>query len=197
MRAVSFRATVDRKIERCLLGEFQYSPLRRLAELFLPLSPDGVIPPRGKCAAIDHRELDQLIDRLEIEIAHHGGHGKGKLAVTYAAFEDYRIDRHAIAPALRELVALGFIEITEEGRAGNREYCRPAKYRLTYRPTGRARETNEWQHCTTTLEGAEQIVRAARKSVAAPRRQKQKTGGGKRHVSVGETPTENPAFSVG
>jgi hypothetical protein len=139
----------------------------------------------------------RILDRLEIEIAHHGGHGNGKLAVSYAALEEYGIDRHAIAPALRELVALGFLEITEEGRAGNREYRRPAKYRLTYRPTGRARETNEWQHIAITTEGAERIVRAARKSDAAPRRQKQKTSGGKRRVSVGETPTEDPAFSVG
>jgi hypothetical protein len=139
----------------------------------------------------------RILDRLEIEIAHHGGHGNGKLAVTYAALEDYRIDRHAIAPALRELVALGFLEITEEGRAGNREYRRPAKYRLTYRPTGRARETNEWQHIVTTIEGAERLARAARKPVAAPRHQKQKTSGGKRRVSVGKTPHWRPGIFGG
>ena len=138
----------------------------------------------------------RILDRLEIEIAHHGGHGNGKLAVTYAAFEEYGLHRHAIAPALRELVALGFLEITEEGRAGNREYRRAAKYRLTHRPTGRARETNEWQRIATTVEGAERIARAARKGVAAGRRRKQKTSGGKRHVSVAETTTEDPAFSV-
>jgi hypothetical protein len=36
------------------------------------------------------------------------------------------VHRHAIAPALRELASLGFIEITEEGRAGNRDFYTPA-----------------------------------------------------------------------
>src|SRR5262249_26631794 len=34
----------------------------------------------------------------------------------------YGIDRHAIGPAIRELVALGFVEITEHGRAGNADW---------------------------------------------------------------------------
>ena len=43
----------------------------------------------------------------------------GKLPITFEQFEEYGMDRDAIAPALRELEALGLIEITERGCAGN------------------------------------------------------------------------------
>jgi hypothetical protein len=85
----------------------------------------------------------RILARLEIELGHHGGNDNGKLPLTYTEFEQYGIRRHAIAPALRELQALGFIEITEQGRAGNREFRRPNKYRITYRHIGRADPTNE------------------------------------------------------
>jgi hypothetical protein len=49
----------------------------------------------------------RVLDRLEIELAHHGGMDKGRLPVTYDDFQRYGIDRHAIAPAIRELIAPG------------------------------------------------------------------------------------------
>jgi len=63
------------------------------------------------------RAAHQVLTRIEIEHAHHGGKDNGRLPVTSAQFVEYGIHRHAIAPAIRELVALGFIEITREGRA--------------------------------------------------------------------------------
>jgi hypothetical protein len=54
----------------------------------------------------------KILDRLEIEHAHHGGNDNGKLPCTYEHFFEYGVHRHSIAPALRELEALGFIEIT-------------------------------------------------------------------------------------
>src|SRR5215207_1251987 len=59
----------------------------------------------------------RTLSRIEIELGHHGGHENGSLPVTYDQFVEYGIHRHAIGPALRELVALGFIEITEPGVA--------------------------------------------------------------------------------
>ena len=76
-------------------------------------------------------------------------------------FEFYGIRRHAIAPALRELQALGFIEITEHGRAGNREFRRPNEFRITYRHVARADPTNEWRHIKTD-EQAIEISKTAR-----------------------------------
>src|SRR3954447_8490439 len=73
----------------------------------------------------------RILDRLEIELAHHGGNDNGSLPCTFDHFTEYGIDRHSIAPALRELEALKFIAITERGRAGNAEYRRPHHFLLT------------------------------------------------------------------
>src|SRR3954449_7071142 len=64
----------------------------------------------------------RVLSRIEVELGHHGGTDNGKLPVTYADFQRYGIDRDAIAPAIREAAALGFIEITQAGRAGNAEH---------------------------------------------------------------------------
>ena len=110
-------------------------------------------------------------------------------------FVQYGMDRHAVAPAIRECCALGFLEVTELGRAGNAEFRQPSKYRLTYRHVDRANATNEWQRIHT-VEEAEQIAWAARRSAAAASR-KRKTSGGRCHVSVGETHTETAKTPMG
>ena len=63
--------------------------------------------------------------------------------VTYDDFEAYGIHRHCIKDAIAELVALGFIEVTHAGRAGNAEYRAPNIFDLTYvTPTGNRQHTN-------------------------------------------------------
>src|SRR5262249_21932178 len=103
----------------------------------------------------------RVLDRIEIEHADHGGNENGRLPVTYDDFELYGIHRHAIAPAIRETVALGFAEITERGRAGNAEFRSPHKFRLTYLRVGRAPTTDEWQRIKTAEE-AQARAKAAR-----------------------------------
>jgi hypothetical protein len=118
----------------------------------------------------------RALSRIEIEHMHHGGKENGQLPVTYDHFEEYGIHRHAIAPALRELEALGFIEITEHGVAGNADHGTPNRFRLTYVHVGRALATNEWRRIRT-IEEAEAIAKAARMPVKEPRKsrvQKQK-----------------------
>jgi hypothetical protein len=134
----------------------------------------------------------RILARLEIELAHHGGKDNGRLPVTFDNFQKYGIDRHAIAPAIRECEALGFIEITERGRAGNAEFRLPSQYRLTYRHTGDDAATDEWRRIHTN-EDAETIARQAR----ATRPKKQKSNGGIRHLSVGEMRTESNPHPVG
>jgi hypothetical protein len=105
----------------------------------------------------------RIIDRLEIELAHHAGTDNGKLPCTFDHFAEYGIDRHSIAPALRELAALKFIEITEHGRAGNAEYRRPNLFRLNYRHVDRAMATDEWRTIKTEVE-ARMLAKTARKA---------------------------------
>lgn len=109
----------------------------------------------------------RVLDRLEIELAHHGGMDNGRLPVTFDDFWRYGIDRHAIAPAIRELVALGFIEVTERGRAGNAEWRTPNRFRLTYKQTKSEDATHEWKRIQTA-EQASVKANEARKRILAP-----------------------------
>ena len=101
----------------------------------------------------------RLLDRLEIEHASHGGAENGRLPVTYEQFHQYGIHRHSIGPAIREVVALGFVEITQAGRAGNAEFRSPNYFRLTYLST-KADPTDEWEKIREN--DAEAIARVAR-----------------------------------
>jgi hypothetical protein len=112
----------------------------------------------------------RVLSRIEVELARHGGTDNGKLPVTFDNFESYGIERHAIAPAIRELVALGFIEITERGRGGNAEFRTPNKYRITYRDARGVEGdgSHEWRQ-VQSLQQALDLARAARK---APKKQR-------------------------
>ena len=105
----------------------------------------------------------KVLDRVEIELAHHGGKDNGRLPVTYDDFVKYGIHRHSIRPAINELMALGFLEITRKGRAGNAEFRLPHLFRLTYRPSkGVLRDgSHEWRLIKSDGE-AEQVAKAAR-----------------------------------
>ncbi|RVD68837.1 MAG: hypothetical protein E5V62_03010 [Mesorhizobium sp.] len=129
----------------------------------------------------------RVLARLEIEVGQHGGNDNGKLPTTFDQFEEYGIHRHAIAPAIREAVALGFVEITQEGRSGNGEWRRPNLFRLTYRPTELTEPTDDWRKIET-MEAADLLARAARAAS-----EKQNTSGGKRQISV-RKPHHKPDF---
>ena len=63
----------------------------------------------------------RILDRLEIELAHHGDQRRWPLAGHLRYFIEYGIHRHSIAPGLREVVAFGFVEITEHGLSTGRQ----------------------------------------------------------------------------
>jgi hypothetical protein len=105
----------------------------------------------------------RVVERIEIELAHHGGNDNGKLPVTYGDFVEYGIDRDCIAPAIREAEALGFIKVTEHGRGGNADYARPNKFLLTfaYAKSNKYGPSHDWRK-VKTVEQAESIAREAR-----------------------------------
>jgi hypothetical protein len=106
------------------------------------------------------RAAHQVLSRIEIELDKHY-RDNGKLCVTYTQLVEYGIHHNAIAAAIRELVALGFIEITEQGRAGNADWRRPTLFRLTYRHTDNTPATNEWR--SITEDDATMIAKGARR----------------------------------
>jgi hypothetical protein len=135
----------------------------------------------------------RVLDRVEIEMAQHGGTDNGRLPVTYAHFEEYGIHRHAIGPAIREAVALGFLQVTERGRAGNAEFRSPNYFRLTYR---HSKDTagdgsHEWRGIVTMAQAVEIANEARHRRAGVKSRKKQKASAGKRQVSAAENGTEN------
>jgi hypothetical protein len=131
----------------------------------------------------------RVLDRICIELAHHGGNDNGKLPVTYEQFMEYGIDRHTIAPALRELVALGFIEITVKGRHSAGDVRWPNLFRLTcVNCKSTPNPSHEWRRIKTMGE-ARAIAQVARAAKDARVVQKAKTASRKNRTHGGETPT--------
>jgi hypothetical protein len=89
------------------------------------------------------------------------------LPVSYDDFVEYGIHRHSISPGIRELAALGFIEVMRRGRAGNAEYRRASEFRITYRPVASAAPTHEWERITS-LAQAESAAASARSHAPVP-----------------------------
>src|SRR5262249_1777967 len=110
----------------------------------------------------------------------------GRLPVTFNGFVMYGIHRHAISAAIRECTALGFIEVTEQGRAGNAEFRSPNRFRLTYAYAIGLKPTHEWAKIETN-EQAQALFKAGRRPPKADRKtenQCRKTpvfDGGNRH----------------
>jgi hypothetical protein len=141
----------------------------------------------------------RVIARIRIEFGNHGGQDNGELPVTHRDFHKYGIHWSAIAPAVREAAALGWIRITEYGVASNAEFRKPTKFALTHQPVGDAAATNDWARIDS-LQDAETIAAAARKEPARYPRfpKKPKTGlrSGKRISQDPETGSQPNVFEI-
>jgi hypothetical protein len=112
----------------------------------------------------------RVLDRVCIELANHGGNNNGKLPVTYEHFMEYGVHHHAIGPAIRELTALGFLEVTQAGRSGTGETRWPNHFRIPWVVCkSNPQPVHHWRRFKT-LKDAEIIAAAARKASAKPRR---------------------------
>ena len=95
----------------------------------------------------------------------HGGVENGKLPVRFDDFEAYGISEKSVAPAIREVEALGFVRVTVRGRASKSDFGRnPNKFELTY-IRGAAphfsEPTDDWkQH--RTIKEAQKVAEEAR-----------------------------------
>jgi hypothetical protein len=152
---------------------------------FSPRRIDMLSSPAWRALSLSAR---RIIDRISIELMNHGGGDNGHLPVTYDDFEKYGIHRHSIAAGIREAAALGFIEITERGRAGNAEWRRPHLFRLTFARSGNERNdgTHEWKNISD--EDAPLIAAAARENVQV----KTNPSGGKCRFLVAENALKTP-----
>jgi hypothetical protein len=97
---------------------------------------------------------------------------KTKLVATYEQLSRcWGMDEHTVARALRQLKALGFLEVTEEGCAGNADEHQPNLFRLTFLPAEGVAGTgsNEWRQIVP--EDAKRIANEAQRTPGqGPRR---------------------------
>jgi hypothetical protein len=107
----------------------------------------------------------RVLARIQIEHMNHGGVENGKLPVTFDNFEAYGISEKSIAPALREVQALGFVRITERGRPSKSDFGRhPNQFELTYLHSASPHfdaPTDDWKR-HKTLEDARRVAEEAR-----------------------------------
>jgi hypothetical protein len=110
----------------------------------------------------------RVLDRLEIEFAKHGfkPEENGLLPCTYEDFVEYGIHRHAIAPAIRELKALGIARPTRNGSAGNEAHRRPTLFLICCRAAGSDKKTEDGWKRIKSIDEAEAIAKAAREGKA-------------------------------
>jgi hypothetical protein len=84
----------------------------------------------------------RILQVIEIEHMRHGAAENGNLIVTRRHLEKRGIPIKAIAPGLRALEVLGFIEITQRGTAGIGDHAQAHRFRLTY---VQPNPTDEWR----------------------------------------------------
>jgi hypothetical protein len=159
---------------------------RKIGGQYVPHLADLIRSPAWRTLSLSAR---RLLDRVEDEYLRHGGNDNGKLPVTFDDFVRWGLHRHAIAPAMRECVALGVLVITKQGNAGNAEFRSPNLFLLPYLEADTAGQ--KWRRIATDEE-AEAIARVARRAA-----KNQNPSAGFCQVSVPETITENAIFSAG
>ena len=128
--------------------QFAPFPFEMLASpAWLALSPNG----------------RRVVDRLVVEHGRHGGKENGKLPCTYNDFMVAGVRDGSVSDAIREAVALGFVKVTERGRAGNGEFRRAAQYEVAFLNKQGRKPSNEWAAIQTREEAARISAEARRK----------------------------------
>jgi hypothetical protein len=121
----------------------------------------------------------RMLAVIEIEHMRHGGVENGRLIVTRRQFEKRGVPLKAIAPGLRALEILGFIEITERGAAGIGEHAQAHRFRLTYvqpKPTDEWRKHNELARASAEAEAARANANVRARRLGLRGAQKQNAG---------------------
>ena len=139
-----------------------------------------------------------ILSVIEIEHMRHGGVENGRLIVTRRQFEKRGIHKDAIAPSIRALEALGFIEL-DRGAAGVGDQAQAHRFRLTYvqpNPSDEWRKHHDPDMARAVAETARQSadirarrlgLRSAQKQIAGP-----ENGTGLVRKTGPVTPTKEP-----
>ncbi len=132
---------------------------RRISEQF---SPRPVAMQKSAPYKVLNGSELKMLDRIEIELANHGGNDNGQLPVTSRQFEEYGIRRALLAASRRALVALGFITFAPGLVAATADKRRPSLFGLTYRHMGADKEPAHSWRKVDDLDEAVRVANAAR-----------------------------------
>jgi hypothetical protein len=105
--------------------DFQKDDRTRRQFFWVPI--DVLESPEWRLLSIN--EL-RILERLLIENIHHGSERNGQLCVSYGQFVEFGIGRRFIAPAIRQLIEVGFLAMSTSVRQGSQRA--PNLYRLTF-----------------------------------------------------------------
>ena len=132
---------------------------------------DQAESPAWRAASDDVR---RLLDRIQLEHMRHGGRENGNLAVTYDDFAKAGLRRRGdVSRAIREAVALGFLEVTRQGGKSSGGFKFPSTYRLTYvfgKHPGATTPTDEWAAVETDAQAQERLAAAEAEAEARNRK---------------------------
>jgi hypothetical protein len=138
-------------------GARKVNSAMKIAYQFVPLNAEMLDSPAYRVLSLSgHR----VLTRVQLEFCRHGGSDNGKLIVTFRDFTAYGIERHSIAPAIAEVVALGFLRITHKGRAGNASYRSANQFMITHLPMPGVKPFDDWRKFLTDDDARAAAVKA-------------------------------------
>jgi hypothetical protein len=112
----------------------------------------------------------KCLERIEIELAKHGGKNNGDLPVTQRDFIAHRVSGARVKAALAELVAFGFIEMTPGYGCQSPLYGRSARFRVLSCASRDGPPPENWKRFKTDAEAkamSKAVLAEARRARAA------------------------------
>ena len=145
----------------CVAKKQRARIVKKIGEPFTPRRHSMKLSPAYRVLSLYAR---RVLDAIEVELEKHAGRDNGQLIVPYKTLRAYccTANDRILAYAIRELEALGFIEVIR-GHAGNGAERKPNMFGLTYVPGHNGRPpTDDWKEIST-LEEAQARLAASRK----------------------------------
>jgi len=134
-------------------GQFTKRNRPPAGEPWVWLTNEMITSPAWQAMSLAARKI---VDRLMIEHMAHGGTENGNLIVTYADFRKYGIRDKTIASAIREAVALGWVQVISKGGKARGDIRHPSYYALAWLPWRDATPAkNTWRTVRSPEQAAE------------------------------------------
>jgi hypothetical protein len=116
----------------------------------------------------------RFAERLILEHMAHGGGQNGELVATYDNIEQYGVRRQSIPEAIAVAEALGFVDVTFQGKRSYGGARQPSTYGLTWLPRcDRTPPSHRWK-AIDSAKAAEIVVALTEERRAADREAKRR-----------------------